>query len=99
MGQDTPEQLLAATEDVDKVIVFGIKAPFCGTNAEQEKVADFVRPHPDKFVGWCSVDPNEDDCIQQLEYYVNDLCLRGLKCSPIYQNWDPQDLKYLPLFK
>jgi hypothetical protein len=95
----TPEQLLAATEDVDKVIVFGIKAPFCGINAEQEKVADFVRQHPDKFVGWCSVDPNDDDCIQQLEYYVNDLGLRGLKCSPIYQNWAPQDPKYLPLFK
>ncbi len=94
-----PEQLLAATEDVDKAIVFGIKAPFCGINADQERVADFVRQHPDQFVGWCSVDPNDADCIEQLEYYVNDLGLRGLKCSPIYQNWDPQDPKHLPLFK
>src|SRR3954469_25471252 len=27
-----PEQLLEATKDADKVIVFGIKAPFCGIN-------------------------------------------------------------------
>ena len=94
-----PEQLLQATADADKVIVFGIKAPFCGINADQEQIAAFVREHPDRFVGWCSVDPNDADCVDQLEYYVNILGLRGLKCSPIYQNWDPQDPKHLPLFR
>ena len=34
-----PEQLLEATKDADKVIVFGIKAPFCGINADQELIA------------------------------------------------------------
>ena len=34
-----PEQLLEATADMDKVIVFGIKAPFCGINADQEIAA------------------------------------------------------------
>ena len=28
-----PAQLLEATKEADKVIVFGIKAPFCGINA------------------------------------------------------------------
>ena len=55
--------------------------------------------HSDKFIGWCSVDPNDEDCVEQLEHYVNNLGLRGLKCSPIYQNWDPQDPKHLPLFR
>ncbi len=94
-----PEQLLEATKEADKVIVFGIKAPFCGINADQELIAKFVREHSDRFIGWCSVDPNDADCIEQLVYYVKDLGLRGLKCSPIYQNWDPQDPKHLPLFK
>ncbi len=94
-----PEQLLAATAEADKVIVFGIKAPFCGINADQELIAAFVKQHADRFIGWCSVDPNDRDCVEQLEYYVNTLGLRGLKCSPIYQNWDPQDPKHLPLFK
>ena len=95
----TPENLLPATADMDKVIVFGIKAPFCGINADQQLIADFVTQHSDRFIGWCSVDPNDADCIDQLVYYVNDLGLRGLKCSPIYQNWDPADPKHLPLFR
>ena len=95
----TPEQLLEATKEMDRVIVFGIKAPFCGINADQELIASFVKQHDDRFIGWCSVDPNDAGCVEQLEHYVNDLGLRGLKCSPIYQNWDPQDPRYLPLFK
>ena len=94
-----PEQLIEATKDADKVIVFGIKAPFCGINADQELIAKFVREHSDRFIGWCSVDPNDADCVEQLKYNVNHLGLRGLKVSPIYQNWDPQDPKHLPLFK
>jgi uncharacterized protein len=93
-----PDQLLEATKTADKVIVFGIKAPFCGINADQQLIADFVKTNS-KFIGWCSVDPNDEDCVDQLEHYVNDLGLRGLKCSPIYQNWNPQDPKHLPLFK
>jgi len=95
----TPEQLLEATATMDRVIVFGIKALFCGINADQNLIADFVNEHSDRFIGWCSVDPNDADCVAQLEHYVNDLGLRGLKCSPIYQNWDPQDPRHLPLFK
>lgn len=94
-----PEQLLEATREADRVIMFGIKAPFCGINADQHLIADFVRQHSDRFIGWCSVDPNDADCVEQLVYYVRDLGLRGLKCSPIYQNWNPQDPKHLPLFK
>jgi predicted TIM-barrel fold metal-dependent hydrolase len=95
----TPEQLLKATKGMDRVIVFGIKAPFCGINADQKLIANFVKGHANRFIGWCSVDPNDTDCVEQLEHYVNGLGLRGLKCSPIYQNWDPQDPRHLPLFK
>ena len=94
-----PQQLLEATRDADKVIVFGIKAPFCGINADQELIAQFVKEHSDRFIGWCSVDPNDADCVEQLVYYVEHLGLRGLKCSPIYQNWNPQDPRHLPLFR
>ncbi len=95
----TPEALLEATEHCDKVIVFGLKAPHCGVNVPQELVAEFVHRHQTRFVGWCSVDPNDEDCVEQLEYNVKELGLRGLKVAPIYQNFDPQDPKHLPLFK
>lgn len=95
----TPETLLEATRTCDRVVVFGLKAPFCGIDIPQALVADFVRQHPDRFVGWCSVDPNDPDCVEQLVYNVETLGLRGLKVAPIYQNFNPQDPKHLPLFR
>lgn len=94
-----PEQLLEATKHCDKAIVFGIMAPHTGIVMRQELVAEFCRQHADRFQGWCSVDPNDPDCVNQLEHYVNNLGLRGLKVSPIYQNFDPQDPRHLPLFE
>lgn len=95
----TPETLLEATKNCTKVIVFGIKAPFCGINCDQELIANFANTHSDRFIAWCSVDPNDEDCVDQLTHYVENLGMRGLKVSPIYQNWNPQDPKHLPLFK
>ena len=95
----TPEALLQATRNCDKVIVFAIDAPFTGIRGDQELIARFAKEHSDRFIGWCSVDPNDPECVRKLEYYVKELGLRGLKVSPIYQNWDPQDSRHLPLFK
>ena len=94
-----PEQLLEATSGCDRVIVFGLRAPFCGIDVPQQMVADFVSDHADRFIGWCSVDPNDDDCIDQLVYNVETLGLKGLKIAPIYQNWNPEDPKHIPFFK
>ncbi len=94
-----PEQLLEATKNCDKVIVFGIKARFSGVVADQELIARFVSQHADRFIGWCSVDPNDPDCADELEHYVTKLGFRGLKVSPIYQNWDPTDPRHIRLFK
>jgi uncharacterized protein len=94
-----PEQLLEATKGCDKVIVFAIRAPFTGIFGSQETVADFVKQHRGRFTGWCSVDPNDPACVEQLRHYVNDLHLRGLKLGPIYQGFDPSDPKHLPLFR
>ena len=95
----TPEKLLAATAHCDKVVVLGIVAPFCGINVPQEVIRDFVQAHPDRYVGWCSVDPNDPDCVDQLVHYVRDWGMKGLKLAPIYQNWNPQDPRHLPLFR
>ncbi len=94
-----PEQLLAATRQCDKVIVFAIQAPFTGIFGSQETVAEFARANSERFEGWCSVDPNDPACVEQLEHYVTNLGLKGLKLGPIYQNFDPSDPKHLPLFK
>lgn len=94
-----PEQLLEATRECDKVVVLGIVAPYSGINVSQEVIRDFVQAHPEKYVGWCSVDPNDPDCIDQLVHYVQDWGMRGLKVGPIYQNWNPQVKQHWSLFK
>ena len=75
----TPEALLQATRNCDKVIVFAIDAPFTGIRGDQELIARFAKEHSDRFIGWCSVDPNDPECVRKLEYYVKELGLRGLK--------------------
>ena len=72
----TPETLLEATKDCDKIVVFGIKAPFCGINIPQELIADFVNQHSDRFIGWCSVDPNDErlcgsTCLQRRDTWAS----------------------------
>lgn len=94
-----PEQLLEATKECDRVIVLAIDAPFTGVRGDQELLARFAREHAERFVAWCSVDPNRPDCVERLEHYVKNLGMRGLKLGPVYQNFNPQDPKHLPLFR
>jgi predicted TIM-barrel fold metal-dependent hydrolase len=88
-----------ASKTADKVIVFGLQARASGIWVPNEIVAEYVSQHPEKLEGWASVDPNEPDCIEQLEHCVKALGLRGLKLGPVYQHFDPQDRKHWPLFR
>lgn len=99
-ANDAPtEQHHAATAAADRVVVFGIKAPAVGFDVPNEVIADYVRTDPDRLEGWASVDPNDEDCVEQLEYCVQDLGLRGLKVAPVYQHWDPTDSRNWTLFR
>ena len=67
-----PEDHWKASETADKVIVFGLQAKAVEIWVPNEVVADYVKQHPDKLEGWASVDPNEPDCVEQLEHCVKD---------------------------
>lgn len=95
----TPADHWKASANADKVVVFGLQARACGIWVPNELVAQYVSEHPDKLIGWASVDPNESDCIEQLEHCVSALGLTGLKLGPAYQHFDPQDRKHWPLFQ
>lgn len=94
----TPETHLEATRAADRVVVFGLRAAAVGVLVPNEVIADHVAAHPDRLVGWASVDPNDDDCIDQLSYAVEHLGLRGLKLGPTYQHFDPADRRHWPLY-
>jgi predicted TIM-barrel fold metal-dependent hydrolase len=86
-----------AMEPVDRAIVLGFRARHVDVLVPNEYVADYVGRHPEKLIGFCSVDPHDADAVEQLDHAVKRLGLRGLKVGPIYQNIHPQDERFLAL--
>lgn len=78
---------------VDKAVVFGIKAEASGWVVPNEFIADYVKLHQNKVIGFASVDPNQPDADIELEYCIKKLNLKGLKLGPIYQHFNPQNEK------
>ena len=87
-----------AMKSVDKAVVLGFRAHHVGYVIPNEYVAGYVKKHPEKLIGFCSIDPHDRDAVEQLDYCVKTLGLRGLKLGPIYQNMHPHDQRFQALF-
>ena len=92
---------LEAMAPVDRAIVFSIaygpeqlaappgepgRGPAGNVN---DRTAELVRSHPDKLIGFLSVDPLAVGALEEIDRGVHDLKLRGVKLGPNYQNFDP----------
>ena len=106
-GKDSEKGGLATTlsehwkamGSVDKAIVLAFRTELLGANVPNDYVADYVRQHPDKLIGFMSVDPTQEGALQELERCYYDLGLKGIKLSPIYQGFHPQDEGVLPIYE
>src|SRR5687767_6166053 len=74
-----PERHSKAMANVDKAIVFGMRAFHCGIVSPNEYIADYVKSQPETLIGFAAVDPMHDDAHEVLEHAVDDLKLRGVK--------------------
>ena len=83
---------------VDKAIVLAFDAPASGIMVPNDYVAGYVRSHPEKLVGFASVDPARPDALARLTNAVTVMGLRGLKVGPIYQHFDPTSPVAIALF-
>ncbi|HXR75938.1 MAG TPA: amidohydrolase family protein [Bryobacteraceae bacterium] len=83
-----------AMQAVDRAVVLGFRARHVGVLVPNEYVAGYVALHPERLIGFCSVDPQDPDAIEQLDDAVQRLKLRGLKMGPIYQNVAPTDSRF-----
>lgn len=83
-----------AMRPVDRAVVLGFRARHVNVLVPNEYVSDYVKRHPEKLVGFCSVDPQDPDAVEQLDHSVQTLGLRGLKMGPIYQNVAPTDSRF-----
>ncbi len=92
-----PERHWRAMQSVDRVIVLGFRAFHSGLVIPNEYIADYVGTHPEKLIGFASVDPTKDDVRATLEHALHDLHLSGVKLGPIYQHIHPLDERLLPV--
>lgn len=85
----SPQEHWTAMRDVDRAVVLAFDAPQIGLVVPNEYVAAYVAQHPEKLIGFASVDPKRPRAPQILEHAIRHLGLRGLKIAPIYQHFDP----------
>ena len=89
----TPEIHWEAVAAVSRAIVFGINSIALGMHTPNDAIAAYAKAHPEKIIGFMSVDPNDPAALDEIDRCVNDLGLRGIKMSPVYQYYDPNDDK------
>lgn len=88
-----------AMQPVDRAIVLGFRARHVGVLVPNEYIAEYVAKHPEKLIGFASVDPQDLDAVDQLDDAIQRLKLRGLKMGPIYQNVAPTDSRFRRIMK
>ncbi len=97
----SPENLL---KDMDET---GIqKAVLLAVNAEttmqhkvpNEFVLKAVDEYPERFIGFCGVDPYDKNCVHEIETFYKK-GMKGLKLIPVFHFLYPNDEKYIPIYE
>jgi predicted TIM-barrel fold metal-dependent hydrolase len=87
----TPLRHWRAMAEVDTAIVFGINSIALQMRTPNDAIAEYAGAHPEKIIGFMSVDPNQPDAVEEMERCHRTLGLRGIKMSPVYQDYHPCD--------
>jgi predicted TIM-barrel fold metal-dependent hydrolase len=82
----------AASAPADtKTIVFGGKARRSGLWVDDDSVARYVAAHPQRLIGYLSLDPTQDGWERELRDGHERLGLRGIKLMPMYAGFSPHE--------
>ena len=63
------------------------------------EVYSLCQMHPDKFIGFASVNPDDPKCLDNLEYAFSELKLSGLKLHPGRQRFYPAEERMIPIYE
>ncbi|MCI0359237.1 MAG: amidohydrolase family protein [Planctomycetaceae bacterium] len=85
------EDYRAKASEPVRTIVFGGKARLSGLWVDDQYVADYVAAHPDKLVGFLSLDPTQTGWEEELRFGHQQLKLRGIKLLPMYAGFRPDE--------
>jgi predicted TIM-barrel fold metal-dependent hydrolase len=81
-----------------KTVVFGGKARLSGLWVDDRYVADYVASHPERLLGFLSLDPTVPGWEEELRFGHQELRLRGIKLMPMYAGFRPDDSRLDPLW-
>ncbi len=84
------ERHWAACEPVDASIVVGFKSAHLDAEIPNALLAEYVKRHPDRIVGFAGVDPTDPHrAIDEMREAAEAFALRGVALSPAAQNFHP----------
>ena len=81
------------------IVAFNIKTAYGVKLVTNEDIAKFESLYPERFIGFGCVDIPAPDAMNQLEYAIESLNLKGIKLVPPVQKFDISDKRYDPLWK
>jgi len=93
------EDYRAATPDEFKTVVFGGKARRSDLWVDDAYVAEYVGRHPERLIGFLSVDPTQQGWQDELRFGHLELGLRGIKLLPMYAGFRPDEPRLDPLWQ
>ncbi|MFP8958415.1 amidohydrolase family protein [Natrialbaceae archaeon A-CW3] len=100
---DTYENMIAEYREagVGRAVLLGWDAETNTGNppVPNDYVAEVRDSYADFFIGFGSVDPLKDDCVEEAVRCVEDLDLSGFKFQQIAQGFDPSDPEHEPLWE
>lgn len=94
-----PARHLEAVDTVDRAIVLAFKSVHLDAEIPNRFVADYVRRHASKLVGFAGIDPTDPDCLAEVALAQEQLGLKGVTLSPSLQNFHPADTRALEVYE
>ncbi len=87
--------------NIDKAVIvsFNVKTAYDVILVSNDDVANLVKLHPNRLIGFAGIDPPASDAMDQLDYAISSLGLKGVKIVPPVQKFDISQKKYNPLWR
>ena len=94
-----PELHWQNTRPVDRAIVLAFKSRLLRAEVPNAFVSDYVKRHPEKLIGFASIDPTDERALGDLDAAHGDLGLRGAVVSPSQQAFHPADSRAMAVYR
>ncbi|MAG97962.1 MAG: amidohydrolase family protein [Alphaproteobacteria bacterium] len=97
--QADADTIIEVLDGIDRAIVFTLRyGDTTGIEGEDRVTAEAVTRYPEKLVGFAYVDPRRPGYLEELEFAVQDLGLKGVKYGPIYNGVALDDPRMEPVY-